>query len=62
MELPADVVKAARITVENFTHYAIMEGKRPSTIAGTSLLMVMNAHKDFKDDMLKNLENISDHV
>ena len=39
-----------------------MEGKRPRTIAGTSILMVMSAHKDYKDDFQKNLEMISDCV
>ena len=50
MRLHADIVKAAHITVENFTNQAIMEGKRPQTIAGTSLLMVMGHHRLYKDD------------
>lgn len=41
LKYPINVVNAAKVTAENFGRLAICEGKKPQTIAGTALFMVM---------------------
>ena len=36
-----DILRAAKITADNFSKHALCEGKRPHTIAGVSLFMVL---------------------
>ena len=35
------VLRAAKITAENFSKLALLEGRRPQTIAGVSLFMTL---------------------
>ena len=36
-----EILRAAKITADNFSKHALCEGKRPHTIAGVSLFMVL---------------------
>lgn len=49
MRLSNEIERAAKITADNFRKYALCEGKRPTTIAGVSLFMVLKLKK-FKED------------
>lgn len=61
MNLPHDVERAAKITADNFRQHALCEGKRPTTIAGVSLFMILKLKK-FKKDPYELLDRIAKEV
>ena len=61
MELNHEVERAAKTTADNFRTLALLEGKRPTTIAGVSLFMVLKLKK-FKYDPHELLERIGKEV
>ena len=59
LELHAEIMQAARATAENFKHQALCEGKRPTTIAGVSIYMVIKYSKRYKHEHHAWLEKIA---
>ena len=56
-------MRSAKITAGNFSKYAVCEGKRPHTIAGVSLFMVIQYSKKHREDGISQiLEQISAQV
>jgi len=55
-------MQAAKSTAENFKYNALCEGKRPSTIAGVSIFMVLKQSRKYKSEAIKWLEAISSEV
>ena len=43
-----EIMRAAKITADNFSKNALCEGKRPHTIAGVSLFMVLQFSKKYR--------------
>ena len=63
LKYPIGVTMAARTTAENFGRLAICEGKKPQTIAGTALFMVMLLHKGRdanENDLLDEISEVVD--
>ena len=56
------MLRGAKITAENFSKHAVCEGRRPQTIAGVSLYMILHFHKKYKDEIQLQLERISELV
>lgn len=62
LELNPEIITAARTTAENFKNFALCEGKRPTTIAGVSIFMVIKQSRRYKQDQWKLLERIAKEV
>jgi len=60
--LPPEILRAAKITADNFSKLALCEGKRPTTIAGVSLFMVLQFSKKYRDECTSLLEKVSKEV
>lgn len=55
-----EILRAAKITADNFSKHALCEGKRPHTIAGVSLFMVLQFSKKYRQEApAQLLERIS---
>ena len=50
LSFPPDILRASKITADNFSKHALCEGKRPHTIAGVSLFMVISFHSKYAAD------------
>ena len=63
LNLVPETLRAAKITADNFSKHSLCEGKRPQTIAGVSLFMVMVLSKKYKhEDQQSLLDSISQAV
>lgn len=62
LKYPIHVTTAAKATAENFGRLAICEGKKPQTIAGTALFMVMLLYKGKDANENELLDEISEIV
>jgi len=45
-----EILRAAKITADNFSKHALCEGKRPNTIAGVSLFMVLQFSRKYRQE------------
>ena len=62
LKYPIGVSNAAKLTAENFGRLAICEGKKPQTIAGTAMFMVMLLQKGRELNENDLLDEISEVV
>ena len=62
LNLPYEILRAAKLTADNFRKHALCEGKRPTTIAGVSIFMILKLAKKQKYEPFHLLEKISKEV
>lgn len=62
LKWPLSVTNAAKLTAENFGRLSICEGKKPQTIAGTALFMVMMLQRGRELNENDLLDEISEVV
>lgn len=61
LKYPIGITNAAKLTAENFGRLAICEGKKPQTIAGTAMFMVMLLQKGrelSENDLLDEISEV----
>jgi len=62
LELPADIVNASKITSDNLSSLQVAEGKKPQTLAGAAIWMVLQASKPLKTGKEITLTDIANIV
>ena len=62
LELPSDIVNASKITSDNLSSLQVAEGKKPQTLAGAAIYMVLQASRTIKTTKEITLEDIANTV
>lgn len=59
LELPTDLVNASKITSDNLSSLQVIEGKKPQTVAGAAIHLVLQHSRELKNGRQITLDEIA---